>query len=94
MARADLFSYLPIGIGLYQAQNQQLLIVSTEQHRLLYSEDYKPLYPGHGRGVGGPKFWLWRAKLWWNSTSKQGKYEGYVLIGMIVQVRRVPFNIL
>ena len=79
--------YLPIGIGLFQAQNQQLLIVSREQSLLLRKEEhYKPLYPAQGKGLGGPRYWLWRLKLWWQGTSTQGKYEGFVLIGMTVQV--------
>ncbi|KAL6721850.1 hypothetical protein ACLMJK_000955 [Lecanora helva] len=77
--------YLPIGIGLFQAQNQQLLLVSTGQNRLLHSEEYKPLYHKGGSGIGGPRYWLWRLKIWWAGVSKQGKYEGYVLIGMVVQ---------
>lgn len=81
--------YLPIGIGLFQAQNQQLLIVSREQSVLLHTEDhYKPLYSGQGKGIGGPRYWLWRFKLWWQGTSKQGKYEGFVFAGALVQVSR------
>ena len=84
--RADCHRYLPIGIGLFQAQNQQLLLVSRDQSRILYTDHYKPLYQGYGRGIGGPKYWFWRVKLWWQGTSTQGKYEGFVLIGMVVQV--------
>ena len=82
--------YLPIGIGLFQAQNQQLLIVSREQNLLKgIDELYRPLYPNHGGGIGGPKYWIWRLKLWWRSVNTQNKYEGLVLIGMVVQVRRL-----
>lgn len=82
--------YLPIGIGLFQAQNQQLLIVSQEQNLLKgIDELYRPLYPNHGGGLGGPKYWIWRLKLWWRSVNTQNKYEGLVFVGMAVQVRRV-----
>lgn len=78
--------YLPIGIGLFQAQNQQLLIVSQEQSQLLrVDECYKPLFP-RGSGIGSPRYWLFRFKIWWKTTSKQGKYEGLVFAGMCVQV--------
>ncbi|CAF9923319.1 MAG: hypothetical protein ALECFALPRED_002357 [Alectoria fallacina] len=78
--------YLPIGIGLFQAQNQQLLIVSQEQNLLKgIDELYRPLYPNHGGGLGGPKYWIWRLKLWWRSVNTQNKYEGLVFVGMAVQ---------
>lgn len=83
--------YLPIGIGLFQAQNQQLLIVSREQNLLKGTDElYRPLYPNFVGGMGGPKYWMWRLKLWWRSVSSQNKYEGFVLIGMVVQVRCLP----
>lgn len=83
--------YLPIGIGLFQAQNQQLLIVSQEQNLLKGTDElYRPLYPNFGGGLRGPKYWIWRLKLWWRSVSSQNKYEGFVLIGMVVQVRYLP----
>ena len=79
--------YLPLGIGLFQAQNQQLLIVSREQDQLLRNEhSYKPLYPRAGFKVCGPKYWLWRYKLWWQGVATQSKYEGFVVVGMIAQV--------
>ena len=79
--------YLPLGIGLFQAQNQQLLIVNREQGRLLQGNDfYKPLYLTEGRGLGSPKYWLWRFKLWSHGVIIQRKYEGFVVAGMIVQV--------
>ncbi|KAF6219532.1 hypothetical protein HO133_004001 [Letharia lupina] len=78
--------YLPIGIGLFQAQNQQLLIVSREQNLLKgIDELYRPLYPNHGGGLGGPEYWIWRLKLWWRSVNTQNKYEGLVFVGMVVQ---------
>ena len=81
--------YLPIGIGLFQAQNQQLLIVSKEQSQLLQRQDYyKPLFPKNG-GIGGPRYWMFRLKAWWDSTSKQGKYEGFVVLGICAQVRQM-----
>lgn len=80
--------YLPIGIGLWQVQNQQLLIVSRQQTQMIHSNHlYKPLLPPRGRGLGGPRYWLWRFKIWYRSTSTQGKYEGFVFIGIIIQVR-------
>ncbi|KAL9000339.1 MAG: hypothetical protein Q9169_001056 [Polycauliona sp. 2 TL-2023] len=80
--------YLPIGIGLWQAQNQQLIIVSREQTEMSKSREskFKPLLPPRGRGVGTPSYWLWRFKIWYENISGQGKYEGFVLIGIIVQV--------
>lgn len=89
---ADLgYSYLPIGIGLFQAQNQQLLLVSRVQSQLLLTEDhYKPLYKKAGKGIGGPRYWIWRLKLWWQAMSAQRKYESYVYAGMTVQVMSRP----
>ena len=56
--------YLPIGIGLFQAQNQQLLIVSQGQAELIASNElYRPILPKRGRGVGGPKYWAFRLKI-------------------------------
>ncbi len=81
--------YLPIGIGLFQAQNQQLLIVSRRQARLITtSELYKPLLPKTGRGIGGPRYWLFRSKLWWSSINEETKYQGFIFVGIIVQVGR------
>lgn len=78
--------YLPIGIGLYQAYNQQLLIVSQGQAALITKEElFKPIFP-KGKGFGGPKYWAFRFKIWWQNVSEKGKYEGFVLIGIVVQV--------
>ncbi|KAI4113464.1 MAG: hypothetical protein LQ345_005562 [Seirophora villosa] len=88
--------YLPIGIGLWQAQNQQLLIVSRQQTELIHSNEiYKPLMPSRGRGPGTCRYWLWRFSVWYRGTSTQGKYEGFVFIGIIIQftVTMVVYNI-
>lgn len=83
--------YLPIGIGLWQAQNQQLLLVSRQQTQFISSNDtYKPLLPASGRGFGTFRYWIWRLKLWYQNTSHQGKYEGFVLIGIAIQVSWLP----
>lgn len=78
--------YLPIGIGLFQAQNQQLLLVSREQSKLIVTDElFKPL-PPKGRGA---QTWVFCIKQWWNSFSKQGKYEGFVAFGIVFQVGRL-----
>lgn len=74
-------------MGLFQAQNQQLLIVSREQKSLLEDQNqYKPLYKGKGKGIGGPRYIFWRLKLWWQTVSAQHRYEGVVAVGIFVQV--------
>lgn len=79
--------YLPIGIGLFQAQNQQLLVVSQKQAQLIVTDDlYKPIFPKTGRGIGGPRYWIFRLKVWWNSIGSQGKYQAVIFAGIIVQV--------
>ena len=79
--------YLLIGIGLFQAQNQQLLIVSDGQAELVNSDElYKPLLPKGGRCIGGPGYWLFQVKVCWKGVSKQCRYECFVLIGIFVQV--------
>lgn len=79
--------YLPLGIGLYQASNQDLLIVSREQIQLIRSEvPYNPLPPGYGKGFAGPRYWSWRVKLWWQRAARQNKYEVFVFFGMLAQV--------
>ncbi|KAL8923925.1 MAG: hypothetical protein Q9208_004362 [Pyrenodesmia sp. 3 TL-2023] len=88
--------YLPIGIGLWQAQNQQLLIVSRQQSHLIHSNHtYRPLLPLRGHSMGTPRYWFWRLKIWYRNISSQGKYEGFVLIGIIIQftVSFVVYNI-
>ncbi|KAG7007445.1 hypothetical protein G7Y79_00009g025540 [Physcia stellaris] len=78
--------YLPIGIGLFQAQNQQLLLVSRQQAQLMVRDDmYKPL-PSRPRGsIGGPKYYVYRLKIWWRDVNQQRKYEAYILVGMVFQ---------
>lgn len=79
--------YLPIGIGLFQAQNQQLLIVSREQNMLVNRHEMWKELPGmRGGGLGSPRYWLYRFKIWWKTASQQGKYEGFVFAGIVVQV--------
>lgn len=80
--------YLPIGIGLFQAQNQQLLLVSRGQNKLIITDElYKPLAP-KGRGA---QTWVFRIKQWWHSISEQGRYEGFVAMGIVFQVgSRLP----
>lgn len=87
--------YLPIGIGLYQAYNQQLLIVSRGQAALITKDElFKPLFP-KGKGFGGPNYWAYRFKIWWQGVSSKGKYEGFVLIGIVIQftVSFIIYNI-
>ena len=75
--------YLPIGFGLFQAQNQQLLLVSRGQQQLAINDVmYKPL----GTGLRGLKGWIFRFKVWWNEISTEGKYESFVAIGIGLQV--------
>ncbi|KAL8745954.1 MAG: hypothetical protein Q9184_007810 [Pyrenodesmia sp. 2 TL-2023] len=88
--------YLPIGIGLWQAQNQQLLIVSRQQSHLIhFNHTYRPLLPPRGHSMGTPRYWFWRLKIWYRNISSQGKYEGFVLIGIMIQftVSFVIYNI-
>ncbi|KAK3708410.1 hypothetical protein LTR37_011506 [Vermiconidia calcicola] len=79
--------YLPIGIGLFQAQNQQLLVVSRQQADLIARADlYKPLPPRPRGSFGGPSYYIYRTKIWWRDTTQQRKYEAYILVGMVVQL--------
>ena len=76
--------YLPIGFGLFQAANQQLCLVSQGQIKLTLSGDtpsYKPMPTGRG-----PKKLVSRFKLWWADVSSQGRYEGFVAVGIALQV--------
>lgn len=85
--------YLPIGIGLFQAQNQQLLLVSQGQGQLLVLEESFKRLPYKRQGLGRYRYWLCRFKSWWAGISKAGHYQSYVLVGIIVQVRSTgPFN--
>ena len=88
--------YLPIGIGLFQAQNQQLLIVSQRQAQLIVMDDvYKPFIPKSGRGIGSLRYWCFRLKLWWRSIKKERKYQGFIFAGFIIQflVSFIIYNI-
>ena len=79
--------YLPIGIGLWQAQNQKLLVVSRQQTQLSENKQrHRLLPPKSGHGIGGPKYWYWRIKLWWKENSEDGNYQAYIPIAVIVQV--------
>ncbi|KAL9613106.1 MAG: hypothetical protein Q9167_002323 [Letrouitia subvulpina] len=73
--------YLPVGIGLFQAQNQQLLIVSREQKIAINKEVFKPLPPGRP----GPKQWWIRLQIWCTGARKQQAFEGLVAVGIVVQ---------
>ena len=82
--------YLPIGIGLFQAQNQQLLIVSRRQANLIATDGlYKPFLPKTGRGIGGPRYWRFRLKIWWRSINEESKYQGFIVIGVFIQVNSI-----
>ncbi|KAL9599535.1 MAG: hypothetical protein Q9219_003779 [cf. Caloplaca sp. 3 TL-2023] len=79
--------YLPIGIGLWQAQNQQLLIVSRKQLQLMAVDaTFKPLMPSRDCTKGSIKYWIWRFKTWYRDISAEGGYGRFVLIGIIIQV--------
>ena len=86
--------YLPIGIGLFQAQNQQLLVVSRRQARMIVTDElYKPFLPKTGRGIGGLRYWIFRLKRWWRGINEETKYQGFIFAGIIVQVRHcAPLN--
>ena len=74
--------YFPMGIGLFQAQNQRLLVVSQVQKKLMVGDDiFVTLGPR-----GGPKKWKHKLVRWWRESIKQNSYEGYVAVGMIIQV--------
>ena len=79
--------YLPIGIGLFQAQNQQLLLVSRQQAELVVRDQMYKLLPARPKGsVGGPRYYMYRLKIWWRDVNRQRKYEAYILVGMVIQV--------
>ena len=78
--------YLPIGIGLFQAQNQQLLIVSERQRDIVnHKEEFNPRLPDR-KGLGSPSYWSLRFRFWWNKSSKENRFEMFVLTGIIIQV--------
>lgn len=75
--------YLPIGIGLFQAQNQLLLRTSRGQQHLLTQDIYRPLPGGKTK-----RQYYWNAfKLWCQAAREGGYFEGFVAAGIIVQVR-------
>ena len=79
--------YLPIGIGLFQAQNQQLLVVSSKQNKLLVTDElFKSLPPKSRGSLGVLDCWMFRLKCWWRDVCTTRKYEMYVTVGIIVQV--------
>lgn len=79
--------YFPIGIGLFQAQNQQLLIVSQGQAQLAAQDKfYKPIPAPRGQGVGSVRYWIFRLKFWWNRIGKHERYLALVYVGIVVQV--------
>ncbi|KAL8993040.1 MAG: hypothetical protein Q9169_006640 [Polycauliona sp. 2 TL-2023] len=73
--------YLPIGIGLFQAQNQQLLLISRGQQVLLTKDGYKPLPSGKTRW----QYYRNKFILWCKSSKDQDAFEGYIALGMMVQ---------
>ncbi|KAL8636201.1 MAG: hypothetical protein Q9228_006377 [Teloschistes exilis] len=73
--------YLPIGIGLFQAQNQLLLRTSRGQQHLLTQDIYRPLPGGKTKSQ-----YYWNAfKLWCQTAREGGYFEGFVAAGIIVQ---------
>ncbi|KAL8728730.1 MAG: hypothetical protein Q9166_005217 [cf. Caloplaca sp. 2 TL-2023] len=73
--------YLPIGIGLVQAQNQQLLLISEGQKDLLTNDSYKAL-PG---GKNLRQYYWNKFMIWCKSSYKQDAFEGFIAAGMLVQ---------
>lgn len=75
--------YLPIGIGLFQAYNQQLLLLSRGQQYMLTQDVYKPLPSGKTA-----REYYWNSFILWCKTAReQDIFEGFVAAGIIVQVR-------
>lgn len=75
---------LPMGIGLFQAQTQRLLLVSHVQSKLIMGDEiYITLGPRRG-----PRKWKHKVVQWWRQSIEQGSYEGYVAVGMVIQVGR------
>ncbi|KAI4111906.1 MAG: hypothetical protein LQ339_000365 [Xanthoria mediterranea] len=73
--------YLPIGIGLFQAQNQQLLLISRGQQVLLTQHAIKPLPAGKTRW----QYYRNKFVLWCKSSKEQDAFEGFIAAGMLVQ---------
>ncbi len=74
--------YLPIGIGLFQAQNQQLLLISRGQQVLLTPDIYKPLPSGKTRR----QYYRNKFIIWCKSTKEQDAFEGFIAAGIMIQV--------
>ena len=74
--------YLPGGIGLFQAQNQQLSIVSREQIAALTEDTYKLLGPRNG----GAKNWQTQLRAWNPVAYKKRTVENLAYIGIAIQV--------
>ncbi|KAL8868568.1 MAG: hypothetical protein Q9174_004906, partial [Haloplaca sp. 1 TL-2023] len=73
--------YLPIGIGLYQAYNQQLLLISRGQQHLLTQDIYKPLPAGNNTSEV-----YWNAFiLWCKDAREQEFFEAFVAAGVGIQ---------
>ncbi|KAL8728691.1 MAG: hypothetical protein Q9181_005264 [Wetmoreana brouardii] len=73
--------YLPIGIGLFQASNQVLLLVSRGQQSLLNGDIYKPLPSGNTA-----REYYWNAfALWCKAAREQEIFEGFVAAGIVLQ---------
>ena len=78
--------YLPVGIGLFQAANQQLSLVSEGQRAIANERaGFNPKLPDRV-GWEGPSYWSLRLRFWWAKSVKQNKYETFVFSGIIVQV--------
>ncbi|KAL8902966.1 MAG: hypothetical protein Q9171_007551 [Xanthocarpia ochracea] len=73
--------YLPIGIGLFQAQNQQLLLISRGQQVLLTPDIYKPLPSGKTRWQYYRNMFI----IWCKSTKQQDAFEGFIAAGIMIQ---------
>ncbi|KAL8888022.1 MAG: hypothetical protein Q9215_004474 [Flavoplaca cf. flavocitrina] len=73
--------YLPIGVGLFQAQNQQLLLISRGQQVLLTQDVYKPLPSGKTRW----QYYRNKFIIWCKSSKEQDAFEGFIALGMLVQ---------
>ncbi|KAL9026539.1 MAG: hypothetical protein Q9196_004812 [Gyalolechia fulgens] len=74
--------YLPIGIGLFQASNQQLLRISRGQQLMLTQDTYKTIPSGKNR-----REYYWNAFIIWaRSVREQHDYEGFLAVGMVAQL--------
>ncbi len=81
--------YLPIGIGLFQTQNQQLLVVSSQQARLITNKHhFKPLPPKPKKEFGGISYWTFRFKCWWGNVRSTRRYKAYVTLSIIIQIKK------